>query len=133
MQSLNDLIGSWELQRYETWSGDGVAATPFGESPVGFAVFDAAGNAFIQLAQRPPDADTPFPETVSRRLADSFGAYFGPCDVDSAKSEITIRVLASNIVSYVGSVQKRPFVVTGDQLVLGVPGEYRATLKRASK
>lgn len=133
MQPPIDLVGSWELQRYETWNADGVVSTPLGEAPLGFAVFDAAGNAFIQLARRPPDADCPFSDAVSQELAKSFGAYFGVFRVDSAQTQITIRVQASNMASYVGSDQIRPFVITGNQLFLGIPGEYRAILRRASK
>jgi hypothetical protein len=133
MQAAIDLIGSWELQRYETWNSEGVVVTPLGEAPVGFAVFDAAGHAFIQLARRPPDVDDPFSDAMAQDLANSFGAYFGTFRLDAAQTRITIRVQASNMASYVGTDQVRPFVITGDQLTLGVPGEYRAVLKRASR
>ena len=103
MQARVDLIGSWELQRYETWNADGVVGTPLGEAPIGFAVFDSAGNAFIQLARRPPDVDRPFSDAISQDLANSFGAYFGAFSLDSAGKQITIRVQASNIASYVGN------------------------------
>lgn len=133
MKADVDLVGTWELQRYETWNAEGVVSNPLGEAPIGFAVFDSAGNAFIQLARRPPDVDRPFSGGVSQDLADSFGAYFGAFHLDAARTQIKIQVQASSMASYVGSEQVRPFVIAGDQLILGIPGEYRATLKRATK
>jgi hypothetical protein len=120
------LIGTWRLVTYETWNAEGTIVEPLGASPAGYAVFDAAGHAFIQLALR---ADT---EAGPDRVAQSFVAYFGTYVIDAAAAELTIAVEASNQPGYVGSRQLRPYRIADDTLVLGIPGQYRATLRRAS-
>ena len=127
------LIGTWRLVQYETWDSTGTRQTQLGESPSGYAVFDATGHAFIQLMQLAAvSADAPATASPERALASaaSFGAYFGTYVVDDARQELTITVEGSNLPTYIASKQKRPFKLLGDTLRLGVPREYQATLVR---
>lgn len=126
MHSDNPLIGTWRLVSYETWNAAGDVSQPLGAPPAGYAVFDKTGHAFIQLAlggSKGAPAD---------EVAKSFMAYFGTFAVNDENTEVTIFVEASNAPSYVGSLQVRPFQISGDMLVLGVLGQYRATLHRAA-
>ena len=126
MPTAPSLPGTWRLLSYETWTAEGVATEPLGPAPAGFAVFDAAGHAFIQLARAADDG------LDAGALAQSFIAYFGTFTVDEAGSEFTVLVEASNMPAYVGSRQVRAFRIDGDTLVLGVEGQYRARLRRAA-
>ena len=126
MRSGNPLLGTWRLVSYETWNAAGDVSQPLGAPPAGYAVFDATGHAFIQLAQGSAHG------ARADDVAKSFMAYFGTFTVDDENTEITIFVEASNAPSYVGSLQVRPFQIRGDMLVLGILGQYRATLHRAA-
>ena len=90
-----------------------------GNDPSGYVAFDQHGYAFIQLMRRSDPG--------------SFGAYYGTYTVTSQPREVVIAVEGSNIPGYIGSTQTRPFRLAGDTLVLGVPGEYQATLVRVSR
>ena len=123
------ILGTWRLITYETWNAEGEVTEPLGTSPVGFAVFDDTGHAFIQLARRTGQDKSA--EAIDA-AAHSFVAYFGTLTINEEHTELTVAVDASNLPRYVGSRQVRPFKVTDDTLVLGVPGQYRATLHRVS-
>lgn len=110
------LIGTWRVVSYESWDQQGQVSTPFGEAPSGYAVFDATGHAFIQLMGTSPGS--------------AFAAYYGTYTTDHAARAVTIHVEGSNLPSYIGTDQVRPFRVDGDNLTLGVPNQYRAALVR---
>ena len=134
MPDRNVLIGTWRVVGYETWNAKGEVAMPFGNPAAGYAVFDSTGHAFIQLMRTPPvqpfaSPNAPTAEEVRAAYA-GFAAYYGTYTVDGAARTVTIRVEGSNMPSYTGTDQMRPFRVDGDTLTLGVPNQYRATLKR---
>ena len=135
MNPKNELIGTWRLLQYETWSPGGSRRTPFGEQPSGYAVFDDTGHAFIQLMRTPPV--NPLPAGVGgatadelRNLYQAYAAYYGTYTVDAETRAVVIAVEGSNLPAYLKTQQVRPFRIDGDKLVLGVPGEYQATLSR---
>ena len=127
-QANDPIVGTWRLVRYEIWQ-DGAVSEPLGRHPGGYIVFDATGHAFVQITVGP---DTALAAAVR---AGTFGAYFGSFTVrrtaDSAI--VAIRVEGANDPGYVGTTQYRPFVMRADSLVLGVPGEYRATFTRVRR
>ena len=134
MDDPDSLVGTWRGARYEVWDPDGRATTPFGDPVSGYAVFDATGHAFIQLMRTPAippfaSPQAPTPEEI-RSAHSAFAAYYGPYTVDNAARTMTIRVEGSNMPSYTGTNQVRPFRVEGETLTLGVPGQYQATLVR---
>jgi hypothetical protein len=126
MSNGNALIGTWRLARFETWNVDGGIEQPLGPSPAGYAVFDATGHAFIQLARAAAAG------VSAEAIAGSFVAYFGSFTLNDDKTEFTVLVEASNLADYVASHQVRPFQISGNTLVLGIPGLYRATLHRVA-
>jgi len=117
-----NLLGTWRVTSFTRWNKEGEASQPLGTEPMGYAVFDATGHAFIQLGRNP--ADGGFPDEIAKSLM----CYFGPFTVSG--DTVAVRVETSNIADYVGSTQERQFKVTGDAMVIGTPGKYQAALTR---
>lgn len=111
------VVGTWRLLEYVAWDSTGTPRHLFGSPPSGYAVFDAAGSAFIQI--------------MKIGDASSLAAYYGSFSVNPSGDSLSIRVEGSNIPSYLQTIQRRPFRIRGDTLVLGVTGQYRATLLKA--
>jgi hypothetical protein len=63
---------------------------------------------------------------IRRAVAGSSSAAPDPRDA----RVLTVHVEGSNMPSYTGTDQVRPFRLAGDTLFLGIPGQYPATLLR---
>jgi hypothetical protein len=124
--AAHPLIATWRFVRYETWDRAGVRSTPFGTPPSGYIAFDSNGIALVQLSAISPASDSTAAQTVN------FGAYYGRYTVDPKADTIRIAVEGANFDGYIGTVQVRPFRLSGDTLYLGVPGQYQATLVRVN-
>ena len=105
MSQSKSIVGTWRLRTYEVWTAQGQVSFPLGESPVGFAVFDETGHAFIQLARAiDPHSGSLNLEAVRETLASSFSAYFGTYTVNTNGTRLSIQVQGSNRAAYVGSI-----------------------------
>jgi hypothetical protein len=124
MRQPNPLLGTWRVESFERWTTDGTLTHPVGAPPAGYAVFDASGLAFVQLGRATTADFSP------KDIAQSLMAYFGPYAIDG--DELTVTVEASNMAAYIGSKQVRRFSRDGDNLTLGVEGQYRARLRRVT-
>jgi len=116
--SPSALVGTWRLLEYVAWDSTGRPQQVLGSTPSGYATFDAVGTAFIQLMK---------PDDVA-----SFAAYYGPYSVNAAGDSLSIRVEGSSISAYLRTIQRRPFQIRADTLVLGLTGQYRATLVKVA-
>jgi hypothetical protein len=136
-------VGTWRLVSYENVdSSSGRLTRPYGHPPLGFFVYDAAGNVFIQISRNPPlsripagDNDQPLPSVSNltlRETVESFIAYFGTYSVDAERGEIVHRVVSDMWRDYTGSEQRRPFRILGDTLVISDTKTYRRVLVRIS-
>ncbi|WP_442861785.1 lipocalin-like domain-containing protein [Burkholderia sp. PAMC 26561] len=47
-----DAIGTWDLESYTSYAKDGTSRQDFGESPIGRAIFDRAGNFSMLSSDR---------------------------------------------------------------------------------
>jgi hypothetical protein len=119
------LLGTWRAVSYETWDAKGTRQTPFGPSPVGYLVLDATGHAFVALGES-------LAASANRAEAPAFAAYVGTYTVDVTQSLLRIQVEGSNLPGYPGSLQERKYTLQGDTLILGIEGQYRATLARVA-
>lgn len=122
--TANTLIGTWRALSFTRWGKEGEAIQPLGPEPMGYAVFDATGHAFIQLGRRPSDGG--FPDEIAKSLM----CYFGPYSASGDTLKVTVE--SSNMADYLGSVQERKFSVDGDTLTIGTPGKYQAKLTRVA-
>jgi hypothetical protein len=125
METANDLIGTWRVTGFQQWSPDGKEHRPIGETPIGFAVFDTTGRVFFQLSKS--TAEGASPEEVAR----SFMAYFGRFTVSGDTLNIVAK--SGNSPDDVGTTQTRTITLDGDTLTIGIPGQFRATLRREAK
>ena len=123
MAPANPLLGTWRVESFERWE-DGVLKQPVGNPPAGYAVFDETGHAFVQLGRRTTSDFSP------KDIAQSLMAYFGPYAING--DDLTVTVEASNMAAYIGSTQVRRFKRDGDNLTLGVEGQYQAKLRRVT-
>lgn len=119
------LLGTWRAVSYETWDAKGTRQTPFGASPIGYLVLDATGHAFVALGE-------PVAASAGRAEPPAFVSYVGTYTVDTTQSLLRIQVEGSNLPGYPGSVQERKYTLQGDTLILGIEGEYRATLAQVT-
>jgi hypothetical protein len=117
-----ELIGTWRVLSFTRWNKEGVASQPLGPEPMGYAVFDATGRAFIQLGRSPNDGG--FPDEIAKSVM----VYFGPYAVSADLVRVTVE--SSNMADYLGSVQERNFEISGDRMTIGTPGKYQAKLQR---
>ena len=97
------LVGTWKLVEYwDRASADQPKDYKYGQPPLGFIVYDAAGHVFVQFASKT-----------------EYVAYFGTYTVDAAKSIVTHHVQSDVTGKYTGTDQLRPFHLDGDELVIG--------------
>ena len=128
MSKPESIVGTWHLSTYEVWISEVQIIAPLGVTPVGYAVFDEASHAFIQLARAAgKDIEA---EGVREAIANSFTAYFGKYSINAECTKLTVQVEGSNRAQYVGSVQERVVSITENTLIIGQPGQYRAVLSR---
>jgi hypothetical protein len=132
--SPGDLVGTWRLVEY--WNRDSVDQSkqyPYGEQPLGFIVYDRAGNVLVELARNPQphrlskeELDRLTVEELHSMLRE-FVAYFGTYTVDTQKGLVIHHVTADLRREYTDTDQARPFQVVGDTLTIG---DSRTWLRR---
>ncbi|MEO7157273.1 MAG: lipocalin-like domain-containing protein [Vicinamibacterales bacterium] len=117
-------MGTWKVVKYEDRGPDGTLSYPYGESPVGYFVYDTTGHLSVQIMRTP--AMKSFPgmregtgDGDSYRTAFlAYVAYFGTYTVDDAKGTVTHHVEGSLRPDYTGTEQIRPFRIEGDRLII---------------
>jgi hypothetical protein len=131
--SAGKLVGTWSLVSAEDrdpTTGKWIMHV-FGNPPCGYFMYDAAGNASIQIMTTPPTVikkpDTPTAHEALE-IFDGYIAYFGTYDVDECN--IHHHVQGALDPTQVGSDQIRPYQLSGDTLIIGDQVTYKRTLKR---
>ena len=120
------IAGTWRLKTWRRLAADGTVSYPFGEAPRGILIYTREGRMAVQMltAGRPLiDTSDPLGGTVEARAAaySTCLAYFGRYEVDG--ETVTHRVEASAFPNWSNTVQARPFVYDGRELVLQVTAE----------
>lgn len=134
--SAADLVGTWRLVEYWDAPDGGQKQYPFGEHPLGFFVYDRAGNVLIQIARNPQ------PSRVSQEqrarlgatelvaMIEGYVAYFGTYTIDAARGVVIHHVTADVRREYTGTDQPRPFRLDGDVLTIGDSRKWLRRLVR---
>ena len=119
-QAAKELVGTWMLVSVTIDRG-GTKSEPFGPNPKGLLVFDKVGrmSLVITRADLPKiAANSPFGGTAKENKAIAQGsiAYFGTYTVREEDRVFVVHVEAGTFPNWVGTDQKRIFVIAGDQL-----------------
>ena len=143
----NTIVGCWQM--VEAWNINDpnqpyVKTYPWGQPPLGYWVYDPAGNASVMISINPPLANIPNTvnwwdltgDSINSAMVASFDncyAYFGTYAVDYEQGVVTVNVVADVLRAYTGTAQPRPFKFNenGD-LVVGDPSSYIRRFKRVA-
>lgn len=127
------VVGTWRLisaEDFDSQTGKWVPYT-FGNPPSGYFFYDVTGHASIQIMTTPPQQiATPDSPTPDEALAifNNYIAYYGTYTVD--EKNIYHQVEGAWDPSQVGTVQTRPYELSGDQLIIGDQVTYKRVLER---
>lgn len=127
------VVGTWRLisaEDFDSQTGEWVPYT-FGNPPSGYFFYDATGHASIQIMTTPPQQiaapDNPTPDEALA-IFNNYIAYYGTYTVDA--KNIYHQVEGAWDPSQVGTVQTRPYELSGDQLIIGDQVTYIRVLER---
>ncbi|MBN3780451.1 lipocalin-like domain-containing protein [Burkholderia lata] len=141
-QSLDQqLAGAWAYVSVDTVHPDGSRTPMYGPNPHGLVIFD--GHGHYALVNSRGD----LPKYVSndrmngsaeeyRAVVQGSIAHFGTYVVNEADKTITFRIDTSTFPNWNGVEQRRPFVLSGDELRWTTPaasggGSGEVVLRRA--
>lgn len=120
-RAVSPLVGTWRIVEFCTVNSPGDTTYPLGRHPIGFFVYDAAGNVSIQAMRAAPShafTKDSVPFTGMAELLTSYFGYFGSYSITS-DSTIVHHVKGGTIPSYVGTNQRRNVRFRGDTLSVG--------------
>ena len=131
-----NLVGTWRLIEFtniDTLTGR--KEFPFGEHPKGYLTYTKNGIFNINLS-----SETPLNITIDSarnlninylKLTNNYsGGYFGTYSVDWDKSIVTHYVKGGSIPWYIGTEQRRPFILKGDTIIIGNNKTWRRVIVR---
>ena len=134
------IVGCWKM--VEAWDKDdsGNLSYPWGDPPLGYWVYDAAGNVSVQISLNPPLSNlgdswwlaTPPPVDAMIQSFNNYLAYFGTYTVDYKAGKVTHNVITDVLRQYTGTAQPRPFAIVGGELRIGNPAEYLRRFQRVA-
>ena len=140
------IVGCWQL--VEAWNISDPnkpkdKTYPWGQPPLGYWVFDPAGNTAVQISINPALSNIPntvhwwdmTSDSVNSAMVASFDnyyAYFGTYTVDYAAGIFTEKVVADVLRAYTNTKQQRPFKFRKGDLVVGDPRSYIRIFKRVA-
>ena len=116
------LVGTWRLVEFCNVDTPGDTTYSLGRRPIGFFMYDPAGNLTIQAMRTPPDGafmrDT-VPLAGMAELRQSYFGYFGRYTITS-DTTVVHHVTGGTIPDYIGTDQRRDYRIRGDTLAIGV-------------
>ncbi len=136
------VVGAWKYVAVNLVRPDGSRTSMFGANPQGIAIFDSNGhyalvNARSDLPKFASNSRTTGTPEEYRAIVQGSIAHFGTYTVDDAAKTITFHIETSTFPNWDGTVQERPFTLSGDQLTWttrsasGGGGSGEVVLKRA--
>ena len=138
------LVGAWRLVRIDFSGPNGPLTDPvFGPNPTGIIIYDPSGwmNVQIVTANRPTIArpatrtsgvDTPEDARLKASALDTYYAYFGTWEYDSAKSTIYHHLKASLLPYETGLDYPREVKFDGKHLSLIVHAQQMGEARTRS-
>ena len=141
-KDFGPIVGSWQM--VEAWDmndpGKPGKSYPWGNPPLGYWVYDSAGNVSVQISINPPlplvdAAWWTMGKTANYDMLASFNnymAYFGTYTVDYKSGVVTANVITDVLRQYTGTAQPRPFKIVRDELLIGDGKTYLRRFKRVA-
>jgi len=120
-QPVPQLVGTWRVVEFCNVDSPGDTTYSLGRGPIGFFLYDPAGNLSIQaMRAAPAGAFTrdSVPLGGMAELRTSYFGYFGTYTITS-DSTVVHHVTGGTIPSYVGTAQRRNYRIRGDTLSIG--------------
>ena len=119
------LVGSWELVANEQTRPDGTQVYSFGNPPAGMAMFGADGrfsiiNARPGLAKFASNNRLDGTPDENKAIVSGTIALYGTYTVDAANTVVTLKVLNTTWPGWLGTEQKRPYVLEGNTMTWNV-------------
>ena len=140
------IVGCWQM--VEAWNINDPKKPedktyPWGQPPLGYWVYDPAGNVSVQISINPPlpnvDVTTPNWWDLASIVTDSmiasfdnYMAYFGTYTVDYESGTVTHNVTTDVLRAYTGTAQPRPFKIVDGELLIGDPTSYIRRFQRVA-
>jgi len=124
MVKVEQLLGTWELVRWETSYDDGRTIYPMGEDAKGFIIYTTDGYMSAALFRgNRPNFETGEALTASdaEKVAgwDSYYSYGGPFEIDGDR---VIHTVAHTIYpNWLGGTQVREISFEGEHMILTTP------------
>jgi hypothetical protein len=128
------LIGTWIVREIETLDSAGRIIDA--SHPPGMIIYTPEGRMAVQIMMLPRPVVPPVPEgpdqvaawspEQTRRVVETYDAYFGTYEVDSSRRIVTHHVEGELRPNFVGSSYARRYEVDRDRLILSSanPNEY---------
>ena len=119
------LVGTWKLISFEVHLSDGSVMEPYGDDPIGMAIFDRNYNFIAQLMRsnrKNFDADNQLggtPEEIKEAF-EGCTAYFGNCEFKDEKTFVN-KVEGSLYPNWIGGEQVRYYRFYDNILELKAP------------
>lgn len=140
----DSIVGCWQMVEAWNINNPGDPKTyPWGQPPLGYWVYDPAGNVSVQISINPPLPNVDFstsnwwdvaaPATSSMIASfDNYMAYFGTYTVDESNGTITHNVVTDVLRQYTATAQVRPFKLVDGELLIGDGTTYLRRFKRVA-
>ena len=141
-KTLNEqLAGAWKYVTVDTVRSDGSRTPMYGPNPQGLVIFD--GHGHYALVNSRADLPKYVSNNRMQATADEYKAvvqgsiaHFGTYTINEADKSITFHIDVSTFPNWNGAEQRRPFVLSGDDLKWTTPsasggGSGEIVLKRA--
>jgi hypothetical protein len=141
-RTLNEQIaGAWTYVTVDSVRLDGSRMPMYGPSPQGLVIFDGHGhyalvNSRADLPKYSSNDRMKGTDEEYKSIAQGSIAHFGTYTVNEADKTITFHIDTSTFPNWNGVEQRRPFVLSGDDLRWTTPaasggGSGEIVLKRA--
>ena len=122
----NKLVGTWRLIEYSDF--DSVSdkwIRPYGDHPRGYFTYTSGGIVNLNISAENPlyiSEDSAYKKSLTLgTLLDNAAGYFGTYTVDNNNSTLTHHPKGGSVLWYIGTDQRREFIIKKDTLFIGDP------------
>src|SRR4051812_19539827 len=117
----DQVVGAWVIVSSDTVRPDGNRSPTFDRSPKGILILDASGHYALELmrAELPKFASNNRVEGTpeeNKAVVQGGLAHYGRYTVSDADRSLMFHIEGSSFPNWVGTEQKRPFTLSGDEL-----------------